>query len=220
MITIIDLDYTMLDTKKFKEDMASLFGMSTKEWGDSYRRHFKDKKINYNLEKHLDILHEEGLVKNKAEAEKIKKSFNEFFDTIEDYLYPETEKFLKHLKDKGEELVLASFGDIGWQKKKVDGLKKIKKLFTSIILEDKGKEENEALKELKNRGEKIRIINDNAKESLLLARELGQECEINLIKGPYSENIEHHEKIFNNIGEIMKAEEADKERNRETTRLK
>lgn len=220
MITIIDLDYTLLDTKRFKEDMASLFNMSVEEWNESYWRHFKNKKINYNLEKHLEELIKEGLIKNEIAAEKIKKAFNEFLDKIEKYLFPETEKFLKELKSRGEELVLASFGDIGWQKKKVDGLKKVKELFDSIILEDKGKEENEAIKEIKDRGEKIRIINDNAKESLLLAQGLGGECEINLIKGPYSNNTEHHEKIFNNLGEIIEAEETGKEHYRETARLK
>jgi FMN phosphatase YigB (HAD superfamily) len=60
MIIIFDLDYTLLDTKKFKEKLGVALDMSPEEWARDYKNFFKDKKINYNPERHLAILKKEG----------------------------------------------------------------------------------------------------------------------------------------------------------------
>ena len=65
MILIFDLDYTLLDTKKFKQGLAKALNLSITNFEKSYSENFKNtppltkggaRKINYNLKKHLKIL--------------------------------------------------------------------------------------------------------------------------------------------------------------------
>lgn len=176
MTIIFDLDYTLLDTKKFKAGLARTLGLNIDDFKRSY---FKNKKINYNLNKHLKIL-------NQKETIKIK----EFLKKLDKYLFPESINVIKKLK-KNNKLILLSFGDKAWQKQKINNLS-IKDYFDEIILTDKNK--IEALKPFLNTKERILIVNDNAREALEMKKVL-KNCDILLTKGPYSDNIKHNEKI-------------------------
>ncbi len=57
-----------------------------------------------------------------TQFDEVEKRFAEFIKEIDQYLFPESKEILKQARDKGEEIILVSFGDIGWQKLKVDNL--------------------------------------------------------------------------------------------------
>ena len=210
MTVVFDLDYTLFNTKQFKEKLPLIFGMTIEEFSRSYHEHFKSKGVNYNLEKHSGILKKEGIVKSDEEMEEIKKNFNDFIKGIDSYLYKDAEEVLKQYHQHGDKLILASFGDIGWQKKKIENLK-IKDLFDQIVCEDSDKAENEFLKSLKEQEEKVLIINDNYKESEKMLEVLGDKAELRLIKGPYSAEAESKIKLYENISQLLEEEEAGKE---------
>jgi len=214
MVTIFDLDYTIFNTKRFKENLAEIFRMSTKDFNRSYWENFKAKGINYKLEKHLQILEDEEKI-NHRKAEKIREEFSGLLKEIDKYIFPEVEKVVKFFKHRGDKLVLASFGDLGWQELKINNLA-VKKYFNQIVLEEGDKSKNEFFQSLKEGGEEISIINDNAKESLELKKELGEKCDIYLIQGPYSHNVEHDEKIHEDLTELLpKEREKKREKYRE-----
>lgn len=203
MITIFDLDYTLLDTVRFKENLAEVFNMSAEDWKNDYKKYFKDEGVNYNLDKHLQILKDESRL--AIPEDEIKKRFEEFMKNLDDYVFPEAEELIKQMKAKSKKIILATFGDAELQKKKADHLK-IAKYFDELIFDDKNKSENKYLEYLKNSGENFLVINDNAKESFKLLEKLGKRSELKLVKGPYSENAEHNERIYD-LAELVEKEE-------------
>lgn len=209
MLIIFDLDYTLLDTLEFKKGLAEALNLEFDVYHKNCKKYFKDKDILYNLEKHLKILEQEN------SDFKINENF---LSNIGKYLFPEADDILKKMKDAGHKLVLLTYGDVQWQKMKVENLK-IKKYFDEIIYTDKGKGEvirnsKTPLAPLLERGgpgsthplplsrgeEKILIVNDNARECLEMREAIG-DCEIFLVKGRYSENVEHDLEI-RELGEI------------------
>ena len=124
------------------------------------------------------------------------------------FVFPGAEKILKKLKEEGNCLVLLTHGDLAWQKLKLKNLP-IKKFFYRIIVTDK--EKINELHFLKNAKEKIIIINDNAKENLLIKKYLPQ-AEIILIHGPHAKNIEYGEKTFK-LNDILRLYDNKKEKN-------
>lgn len=199
MITIFDLDYTLLDTYRFKNDLAQIvFGISTEEFCKSYKNNFKNRKENYNFDQHLQYLVKD----NKIKPEKIKdirSRFDKFIQEIDDYLYPEASEVLKKFQSQDNKLILLSFGDIGWQRLKIENLS-IKNYFDQIVYESKSKNESEYFKSLKGVNEEILIINDNLKESHEMLRLLQQEgvtCKTIIVNGPYSKEKNSETKIDN-----------------------
>lgn len=185
MIIIFDLDYTLFDTAKFKRDgLALFFNMNEAGFKDYYKKNFKDRGINYSPKKHLRALgwsHKEMAVK-----------LNEFDDWLEKeisrYLFPGAEQILKRFRQAGHKIILASFGDKGFQEQKISALKingiSAKKFFDEVIISDKIKADSEELKRF--RGENILLVDDNLKEAVGLKEILGDKCEIFLIDGPYA----------------------------------
>jgi len=181
MIIIFDLDYTLLDAKKLKQGLAKALGLTAREFEKSYLEHFKNKKINYNFEKHLQIL-------DKKHTPQIDK----FFKNLDQYLFPQSLNILKKLKTNNK-LILLSFGNKNWQKQKINNLN-IKKYFDKIILTDKSKAE--ILKQLQGTKDKILIINDNARETLEMQKTL-KNAKVFLVKGVYANNCEHDLEVKN-----------------------
>jgi len=106
------------------------------------------------------------------------------------YLFPEALSLLEYYRRQGDRLVLLTFGNKSFQEMKVDNLG-IKDLFDEVCFVEDEKKVHSIIESLKDSGEKILIINDNAKESLEMMRKLGGQAELKLIKGPYSGNVEH-----------------------------
>jgi len=184
MIVVFDLDYTLLNTKKFKAGLAQALGITARNFA-RYEQNTKNLGKNYNLDEHLVFL-------EKNQDSNVQKKIKNFFKNLDQYLFPEAEPILKAYQKKGAQLILATFGNKDWQKRKIDNLK-IKKYFNKIILTNENK--SKALDFLKNSKAEVLIINDKAKESLEIQKVLGK-GKIFLITGPYTQDTEHQEKII------------------------
>lgn len=190
MITIFDLDYTIFDADKFKRlGLSQFLGLSETEFMRYYKENFKDKKINYNIGKHMLDLgwDKEKIIKKTEEFTPwLKKEINQ-------YLFPEAEKLLCRFKVASEKMILASFGDPEFQKQKIFALTiggaAAENFFDEIIISDSKKSELGELKKL--RGESILLVNDKIKELAELMEIFGDNCEAFLIDGPYARNPEY-----------------------------
>ncbi|PIT95489.1 hypothetical protein CO116_01905 [Candidatus Falkowbacteria bacterium CG_4_9_14_3_um_filter_38_19] len=187
MIIIFDFDYTLFNPEKLRQDIAKIF--PERNFSDDYQKYFKDKKISFSLNEYRAKLKEEsGLTEKQldqrmAAAEKLLKNSDK-------YLFPEALSLLEYYRRQGDRLVLLTFGNKSFQEMKVDNLG-IKDLFDEVCFVEDEKKVHSIIESLKDSGEKILIINDNAKESLEMMRKLGGQAELKLIKGPYSGNVEH-----------------------------
>ncbi len=217
MTTIFDLDYTLLNIKEFVDKFCTeVLVMPREEFDRHYRQYFKDEGVNFNLEEYLEIWQQEKRISDD-QAEEIKVKFKQFIKGIDQYLFPEAEKIIRQFKKRSDKLILVSFGDSGWQKQKVDNLT-IKEYFDQIVLEEKDKSKNDFFESLKDSGQKVRIINDNAQESFAMVKklkDLGLDCRLVLIDGPYSRNVEHQERIYNLNELIQRKKEVTREKLRE-----
>ncbi len=180
MKIIFDLDYTLLDTAEFKKKMAEILGENFKA---DYEKYFKSRGVNFNLGEYLSILKKNHRIDDET-SEKMKAEIEELFLDIDDYLKFGVEKTLEHFKERGDELILMTFGYKQWQKEKIKNLS-IKKYFDEIIFEDKDKSQSEYLKSLGKKNEEVLIINDNLSEAEQMLKIL-KKGELRLVKGPYN----------------------------------
>lgn len=125
MIIIFDLDYTLLDTMKFKSALARALEISLKMYNNDYDKYFKQTKTNYSLTKHLSILRQKKAIKDEK---RVKENISKLWQNIDKFLFLGADKVLHDLKSKNHQLFLITFGEKGWQKEKVKNLK-IKKIF-------------------------------------------------------------------------------------------
>jgi len=188
MIIIFDLDHTLLDTHRFKNGLAKALGISEQVFTDTYKKQFLDREKVYNIDEHILMLLKKGYIET---TEKIKEQIKILFSAIDDYLFPEAEQILKDAKKRGHRLILLTYGSVSWQKRKVADLK-IKHYFDKIIFTDC--EKSTEIEFLKHLPESVVIVNDNAREALMIKEALGR-GKIFLVKGPYLKNVHHNLKI-------------------------
>ena len=191
MIYIFDLDYMLLDTSQQRKAIAESIELKIKEYQENYYKNFKSRKKFYNAYQHIDILYKEGRFSANKRREFIEK-IDKLVKTIDLFVFDRAEILLKELQDTGADLILATRGDLAWQRKKVNNLR-IKKYFSKIIItnKDKGWE----LKFLNKIKEDKIIINDNAREAFSMKRAISK-AQIYLTKGPYSHNIKHSQPVY------------------------
>jgi FMN phosphatase YigB (HAD superfamily) len=187
MKIIFDLDYTLLDTKKFKDKLADIFNPD--DFAMDYKKYFRDKKINFNLEAYLALLEKQGKIDDRR-FKKLKLNIGKLMNRLDGYLFTGADPVLSQLKENGAELILITFGDRKWQAEKVNNLS-IKKYFSQIGFEDKDKQKSFLLKSLKNCHQEVLIVNDNAREAKEMAEIIGNRAKVFLVDGPYSNNIKH-----------------------------
>ncbi|NCO79854.1 HAD family hydrolase [Candidatus Falkowbacteria bacterium] len=187
MIIIFDFDYTLFNPEKLRQDIAKIF--PERNFSDDYQKYFKDKKISFSLNEYRAKLREEsGLTENQLDQRMV--AVEKLLKNSDKYLFPEALSLLEYYRRQGDRLVLLTFGNKSFQEMKVDNLG-IKDLFDEVCFVEDEKKVHSIIESLKDSGEKILIINDNAKESLEMMRKLGGQAELKLIKGPYSGNVEH-----------------------------
>jgi hypothetical protein len=199
-IVIFDFDHTIFDTEKFFEnDLPDFIGIDRKIFKKAYEKNFKvkkTKKVNYDLIKHLEIL---GV--NNTET---RKKIFRFLTNIRKYLMPGSIEFLEKIKKNGDELYLVTFGNIAWQKLKVNNIKKLKRYFNPKhrIFVDKNKIGALDFIKNKNKDKEVILINDNKKESLAMKKFFGRKTKLFLISGVYSKN--YRGKVYKDLLEINK----------------
>ncbi len=201
MILLFDLDHTLLDIERFKADKSKVFKLTFEENEAHGQELFKKHGVGYNPFKHIKFLKDSGHIKNNEEENKIKEEFEKLVKNTDNYLFPGAEDTLAYLKGRGYKMVLMTFGDPQMQQPKIDS-SCIKKYFEKIICEEKDKTQNDFLKELANSNEEVLIINDRADQSLAMQKAIGENAKIFLVKGPYSKDAEHSEKIHKSIAEL------------------
>lgn len=185
-IYIFDLDYTLLDCAKLKIKLAEILGISEKIYNDTYKLYFTDKGELYSFFKHGDLLKMETRQHLPAWAGLVSAALGKSKERFDRYLFPEAEIVLKKLKSDGHKLLLLTYGDIEWQKYKVENLK-IKKYFDDIVYTD---QEKEKFNFEKVQEDDIIIVNDNARECLEMSKNFPN-ARVFLVGGQYSNNAEH-----------------------------
>lgn len=201
MILLFDLDRTILDTNKFNKGLSKIFGISLKKHSLHVDSFFRKKSISYSPEAHIKLLKKLGHLRTASEIKKIEDSYEIFLKTINNCLFPESEKMLTHLKNKGHQMFLITLGSSPSQKKKVINAG-LEKYFEKIIYETKSKSQNKFIKQLAKLDEEILIINDKAEESLAIKKTLGKKAKIFLIDGPWARTINHKEEIHKNLKKL------------------
>ena len=200
MKVIFDLDYTLLDTARFKEKLAEIF--SEQDFFDDYDKYFKAEGVNFDYEKYLEILRADGKIGERQEKI-IKFELEKLMNWWDDYVLRDAENVLKYFQDCGHELILITFGNKNWQAEKVKYLS-IGRYFDRVIFEENDKSQSEYLKALGQTNDEVLIINDNIREAkeMLEILKKGKLCkgEVRLVKGPYSEG---EESQIDNLAELM-----------------
>jgi len=199
MTILFDLDYTLMDTAKLHDGLAEIF--DREDYRSDYQNLFKDKGINFNADKYLEILKQQGRIDEARESE-LKRGLAELMENMDDFLKPDAESVLKHFIKEGHELILITFGNKEWQEKKVKNLS-IKKYFSEIIFEEEDKSKSEYLRSLGEGNEKILIINDNLDEAVAMQKVLGDKAELRLVKREDKKEAEPHIK---NLRELLPEE--------------
>lgn len=190
MIVIFDLDHTLINTNKIKEDIAKILNIDINQYNNDCKRCFTDKNLVYNPYELLRILRSE---KRISSIKNYKEKIEGLLKIADKYLYDGALEVLKKFKKRGDKIILMSVGHSKWQAKKIKGLK-IKKYFDRVVILEKEKYKN--LEFLKKEEDKILIINDNAGETMDMKKVIGK-CEVCLIHGPYSKNASHNFNTYN-----------------------
>jgi len=200
MIVIFDFDHTLFDKKRFfEEDLPRVIGVDKEEFIKTYNENFKDDttgKVNYSLEKHLEVLGKND--------ELSKKKINEFLKVADKYLKPGALELLEGFKMSGSDMYLVTQGNPEWQKMKIDQIKQLNKYFNDShrVISDLNKEKT--MEFFKNVNDEIVIINDKPDESLRMEKEIDRKCRIYITDSEYSRDIKYEGKTFKNLEELGK----------------
>lgn len=190
MIIIFDLDYTIYKTDALVTKMAKELGISRQVFFQTDKERFGKRGENFSVSKFVDFLSHKGYIDKKEKAQK-KKIIKQIISKGSDFVLPEAKKIMKELRSEGHKIILLTYGDKQYQKEKIEGAK-IKEYFSKIIYTDKDKAES--LKFLQNDNSLIVVVNDNAKENVLIEKNLknsGKKAKIFLVKGKHNNNAKH-----------------------------
>ncbi|MEA3248952.1 MAG: HAD hydrolase-like protein [Patescibacteria group bacterium] len=162
MIVILDLDYTLLDTAKFKDALAVVFascGVDRKSFDRAYKKTVtaRPPEYDYDIDRHIGYL-EEHLTCN---VEKLKGRVNELLKSVDDHLYPGARDFVERLRVGGARLVLLTLGNEFWQRIKMEH-STLSDMFDRIVTVGSGKED--VVGDIAKGHDKVVVINDNVDE--------------------------------------------------------
>lgn len=161
----VDLDSTIYDTRKFREDMFQIFsetGISREEFFLAYREAAEAPMLgyfNYTFEKQIDAIRNRGYLVPENSLAKLYAALEN------NYLYAEAPDFLLHSKKICEKLILLTAGNYDFQRAKIDS-SKISSMIDQIIQIDGGKDL--ALEKFTSSGLNIAFINDNLDENIIV----------------------------------------------------
>ncbi|MDP2709443.1 MAG: HAD hydrolase-like protein [bacterium] len=186
MIILFDLDYTLMDTARLHDRLAEIF--DREDYRHDYQALFKQRQVNFDAEKYLKILKQQGRV-DAAREKELRRGLNELMNELDKYLKPGAAEALQHFKQAGDRLVLITFGNQAWQAEKVKYLS-IAGYFDQVIFEERDKSKSDFLKSLGQAKEKALIVNDNIGEAAEMKKILGERAELRLVKGKYNQGTE------------------------------
>jgi hypothetical protein len=171
MIYIVDLDYTLLDTKAFKQAMqkgVGKFGITTELFDQTYKQTIDGRQGQYDYDavRHASYMSKESGV----EPQDLQAALVNCLERVDDFLYPDSIEFLKWLRGLGGTALL-TWGNPQWQKKKVER-SKIHKLFDNYVY-SKGDKSAVELSFSDSETDWV-FINDNPKEILEIKKRYPQ----------------------------------------------
>ena len=210
--TIFDLDHTLLDSMKLKEDLAEVLDMSMENYNRSYKEFFEDNSISYSFKEHLKNLEESNSYEWVGNIETAKRQFSNKFKEMEYLLNDGSVDLVASEKKKGHKIMLITFGNKQWQEEKIAKSGLLNKSFEKDEIFYTDKDKGDFVGGLFKEGEKYIIINDNIEESIKMLAKLGKEnCEVKIIGSKYHEEekikakelaIENGFEFYNNIIEL------------------
>lgn len=199
----IDFDKTIYDTDRFKDDMWTIAN-EYKITRNDYEKTFRESlhtisamQYDYSFEEHLDLLKKIGYdIKDKFLNE-LKLLANN------NYLFPESENFVKFLKEHSERIILLTAGDTHFQMSKIIGCG-VDEIFDEIMVAEIPKIEY-FRKHFKGQANKTLFINDNLKENeaiKMMCPELIVICKFNSKKYSEAEMKQSNLPYFKTLSEI------------------
>ncbi len=169
---IVDFDDTLFDTQALKQarlEAVQLLGVSEQEYWESYReaRNSHDGLFTYSDERHADVLAQYGYDRSEVLSQ-LNATTGEM---LEEFLFPDTISFLQYLKTCGQQMILLSLGNPGFQKLKTTRVG-IDTYFDQVyMVHDTKRHVLEQLLAGQHVDETLWFINDKVQETVDLARE-------------------------------------------------
>lgn len=107
---ILDLDHTVLNTTAFKTALANSLEISQTDWDRAYEQFVRDN----------GMFRPDDFLRGVTPAQR--HAFETVLKTMRQFLFPDVLPFVRVAHEAGYRLVLLTFGDAHWQKKKVHAL--------------------------------------------------------------------------------------------------
>lgn len=121
MTIILDLDYTLLDTERFKEALADVFadcGVSGERFLQTYKETAEHNSLAYDyaLGRHIELLEDEL----SCPVNQLRQMTEAVLANLSDYLYPDAAEFITKLRKAEFYVILLTLGNESWQQAKVE----------------------------------------------------------------------------------------------------
>jgi FMN phosphatase YigB (HAD superfamily) len=161
------LDDTIYDTKKFKEDIYSVFkplGIGRAEFIRAYREAAELQRMgyfHYTFEKQVETVRRAGYGAGKRHLIRLNKLFKK------NYKKAGTDDFLRFLSNICGKTVLLTAGTVDFQAKKIKAIK-VAGLFDQIVQISGGKDK--IMRPYARRKNRILFINDNLEENIMIKK--------------------------------------------------
>jgi FMN phosphatase YigB (HAD superfamily) len=164
MKIVFDLDYTLMDTAKFKEALAEAVtacGVSRERYEETYRSIVKreGKVYDYDPDVHIESLRQD--FPDADAAAEARRGIDKVVADSDKFLFPGSAELLKELRREGRELVLLTLGNERWQRRKVEH-SGLRDYFDEVIAT--GKHKTAEIGKLAEAEGKTIVINDNGEE--------------------------------------------------------
>lgn len=162
MNVILDLDYTLLDTARFKQALASEFescGIGESRFQQTYRQTISQNYPDYDYDpsRHADLLFAELECTKSQLMDRVEK----LLSNTAEYLYPGALNFLQELRNMDFNLILLTLGNVEWQRMKIQK-SDLETRFDQVIYVRKSK--LSAMNKLSDLKQPVIVINDNSDE--------------------------------------------------------
>ena len=200
MKIFIDFDDTLFDSNKFKRYFENIFieeGISRGNLRKSYDQ-VKEKGV-YSLENHLRLLRLNFGINEKIIKEKLKVLFSDLSNCV----YSDSWKILGRFPKK--DLIILSFGQHSFQRKKIIGSKVTPKVFRVIITQKRKIETiHEFMKKCGYSREKIVLIDNRAEFLEKIEKADHKVLTIQMVRNNSEKIAKHADYRVKNFGEVIK----------------